>query len=273
MTTAIIEPKAAFDYGALIPEDADALRGAEKAYRKAEKAGVKAALEAAAAVAAGRKACPTKEIFELWCREVIGCRLTTAYGLIAIDRRLADRELGDVDFSGLMLLASSGTPEEVVEKVAARSLEAPVSHAEVKAAVAEAKAKEPPARKEPPKRQPPVKDGTGAKVPRHLKDVFGDTTVADAAAAMAAWVDRLKADRMLSALAARAGDVPWLKFDALQKALIRAADQMQAAAEIAQQAAPYAVCTACGGAGCGECMSCGWVPLWRHEEMAAPASE
>ena len=102
-----------------------------------------------------------------------------------------------------------------------------------------------------------VSDELGVDVPPHLRETFRGKRIADLVKRCRKLLNEVKA-------VAATKDGAWLLLE-------EACAGLGTARSVLVNAKPYALCPKCEGAarGCGHCRKSGFVPQWRHEEMAA----
>lgn len=141
-----------------------------------------------------------------------------------------------------------------------------------KARAATADKPRPATAKEPTTKDQPLKDGTGADVPGHLRDHFGDPWLYNAMLVIKrilGTADELAAFRQ--ALASKGNSYHHLRGADILKHLDAGEEAFQLAAEAVIAGMPFTVCPACGGdpakmKTCTHCIHEGMVPEWKHNE-------
>jgi hypothetical protein len=113
-------------------------------------------------------------------------------------------------------------------------------------------------------------DARGEPVPEGLRDVFADRTFTSVHQELSTFLARLQGGAFLDLLAGSPALSAFLHVEAMERDLADAAKALRRAVALVAAAAPYAACPRCGGAGgdCTDCRCAGWVPLWRHLELA-----
>jgi len=114
-------------------------------------------------------------------------------------------------------------------------------------------------------------DAVGNVVPSHLADVFADQKMREQLARVRGWresVEHASAGRRVASIAPYYG--AWVNPLLVEQFLTEAYANLAAAEEHLERCLPYALCPHCieTAAGCESCRKVGWVPRWRHEELA-----
>lgn len=112
----------------------------------------------------------------------------------------------------------------------------------------------------------PLKDQLGKDVPSHLRDLFGDPWIVQAAEAVEAIVrDALK--QVKARVERRGTRYKFMLVGEIIKAIDCARTDLEIVVSHLNEARPYAVCPACGGKGCKLCREAGWLTRWRLKEL------
>lgn len=118
----------------------------------------------------------------------------------------------------------------------------------------------------------PLKDETGADVPDHLRDVFGDPWLRDLKEIIDGMSGQISSARVSGSLRGKSQAYSsFLKAGEILIALSDADKLLDLAESMIRAGTPYAVHQACNGIGCDDCRKAGWVPLWRHKELEGGA--
>jgi hypothetical protein len=103
----------------------------------------------------------------------------------------------------------------------------------------------------PPTTADEMKDAVGQVIPATLRDIFGDRMLSEEARHLR---------RLASQIKSASNQFPFV----LVKASV---EPLNTLAEVLEYGIPYAVHRKCGGKGCQECLTVGYVPQWRFEEL------
>jgi hypothetical protein len=120
-----------------------------------------------------------------------------------------------------------------------------------------------------------IRDELGTALPPHLRDVFGDTKLAEEIDRINTWK---RAIEQKASIRRVGGLVPYNRHLGLKQGEFRenietAWAALDTAAHILRSCVPCAVCPRCKGAdgGCGHCNSSGFVPRWLYDRLAEDA--
>ncbi len=109
-------------------------------------------------------------------------------------------------------------------------------------------------------------DGTGQPVPQSLRDVFGDTSISEAAENLAGQAIAI-CTRAHKAVKAKHSFFPYLRIEDFFRHLDEAKHALTLASEALASGPADVVCPTCHGKGCKDCRKCGHMPMWRYEEL------
>lgn len=109
------------------------------------------------------------------------------------------------------------------------------------------------------KTEPPVKDSADRVVPERLRDLFGDGTLADAAAHISSVLLSLDAEHTVETVAQKAEQHAHFLFASFSKYVDEAVYALSAAVELLEGAKPSLVCLDCLGEGCDGCKQAGYL--------------
>jgi hypothetical protein len=134
-----------------------------------------------------------------------------------------------------------------------------------------------PPKKAPPRRpeKPVLRDGVGAVIPDHLRDVFVSTALDELYTKVAMRVEGLDRKAVCRAARPLASAYPFLREADLAANLKDAEMALGLALDCVAQAKPFVVCPECGGGAdadpseppCEPCRGCGWLPRWKLTDL------
>jgi len=124
------------------------------------------------------------------------------------------------------------------------------------------------------KKKDSLKDKAGVEVPSNLRDYFGDMWIRDVADVFSVTIQSL--ENAARRCQTKGPLLQWMRTSDLLLHVKDAMNSLELAKETMMAGKPDYVCDNCKGKGfiagseqCVDCHGCGWLPEYRHEELAA----
>ncbi len=112
-----------------------------------------------------------------------------------------------------------------------------------------------------------LKDRVGVEVPKKLRDVFADGSLAELAGLLGEAAECVEAEKWAKKVTKLCDHYPYLLAEKFHDAVLTSLEKLQLARELIENGIPYAVCPKCVGEGCQRCRQAGYVPEHRYQEL------